>query len=130
MCGMINFVWDAIWTCKDRIKTQIPIVLFKHHMSNYLAQVNFCTLANNASCSSKREHIPHKNDTKSNRRNKYLYRRNFSDESFVTEIFIITTRLKYRGIEIVWNGFQATERQTSTQKKLYLRKLKCITYIF
>ena len=29
-----------------------------------LAQVDFCTLANNASCSSKREHIPHKNDTK------------------------------------------------------------------
>ena len=26
--------------------------------------------------------------------------KHFSDESFVTEIFIITTRLKYRGIEI------------------------------
>ena len=59
MCGMINFVRDGIWICKDRINTQIPIVLFKHHISN-LAQVDFCTLANNASCSSKREHIPHK----------------------------------------------------------------------
>ena len=29
-----------------------------------LAQVDFCTLANNATCSSKREHIPHKNGTK------------------------------------------------------------------
>ena len=29
-----------------------------------LAQFDFCTLANNALCSSKCEHIPHKNDTK------------------------------------------------------------------
>ena len=29
-----------------------------------LAQVDFCTLANNATCSSMREHIPHKNGTK------------------------------------------------------------------
>ena len=35
-----------------------------HVVGITLAQVNFCTLANNASCSSKREHIPHKNDTK------------------------------------------------------------------
>ena len=35
MCGMINFVGDVIWICKDRINTQIPIVLFKHHISNF-----------------------------------------------------------------------------------------------
>ena len=35
-----------------------------HTVGITLAQVDFCTLANNASCSSKREHIPHKNDTK------------------------------------------------------------------
>ena len=56
MCGLINLVRDVIWICKNRINTQIPIVLFKHH-------IDFCTLANNASCASKREHIPHKNGT-------------------------------------------------------------------
>ena len=35
MCGMIDFVTDVIWICKDRINTQIPIVLFKHHISNF-----------------------------------------------------------------------------------------------
>ena len=35
MCCMINFVRDVIWICKDRINTQIPIVLFKHHISNF-----------------------------------------------------------------------------------------------
>ena len=35
MCGMINFVRDVIWICKDRINTQILIVLFKHHISNF-----------------------------------------------------------------------------------------------
>ena len=35
MCGMINFVRDVIWICQDRINTQIPIVLFKHHISNF-----------------------------------------------------------------------------------------------
>ena len=35
MCGMINFVKDVIWICKDRINTQIPIVLFKHHIGNF-----------------------------------------------------------------------------------------------
>ena len=35
-----------------------------HTVGFTLAQVNFCTLANNTSCSSKREHIPHKNGTK------------------------------------------------------------------
>ena len=32
---MINFVKDVIWICKDRINTQIPIVLFKHHIGNF-----------------------------------------------------------------------------------------------
>ena len=63
MCGMINFVRDVIWICKNRFNTTIPIVLFKHHISNFGAS-RFCTLPKNASCSSKREHIPHKNDTK------------------------------------------------------------------
>ena len=35
MCGMINFVRGVIWICKDRINTQIPIVLFKHHKGNF-----------------------------------------------------------------------------------------------
>ena len=35
-----------------------------HTVGNTLAQVDFCTLANNASCSFKLEHIPHKNGTK------------------------------------------------------------------
>ena len=35
MCGMINFVRDVIWIFNDRINTQIPIVLFKHHISNF-----------------------------------------------------------------------------------------------
>ena len=35
-----------------------------HAVGITLAQVDFCTLANDASCSSKREHIPHKYDTK------------------------------------------------------------------
>ena len=35
-----------------------------HTVGITLAQVDFCTLANNASCSSKREHKTHKNDTK------------------------------------------------------------------
>ena len=35
MCGMINFVRDVTWICKDQINTQIPIVLFKHHISNF-----------------------------------------------------------------------------------------------
>ena len=39
------------------------IVLFKHHIRNFDAS-RFCTLANNASCSSKREHMSYKNDTK------------------------------------------------------------------
>ena len=34
-----------------------------HAVGITLARVDFCTLANNA-CSSKREHIPHKNYTK------------------------------------------------------------------
>ena len=63
MCGTINFDRDVIWICKDRINTQISIVLFKHHIIS-LAQVDFCTLLNNIFWSSKREHIPHKNDTK------------------------------------------------------------------
>ena len=29
MCGMINFVRDVIWICKDRINTQIPIVFIQ-----------------------------------------------------------------------------------------------------
>ena len=35
MCGMINFVRGVIWICKDQINTQIQIVLFKHHISNF-----------------------------------------------------------------------------------------------
>ena len=35
MCGMIKFVRDVIWICKDRFNTQIPIVLLKHHISNF-----------------------------------------------------------------------------------------------
>ena len=35
MCGMIKFVKDVIRICKDRINTQIPIILFKHHISNF-----------------------------------------------------------------------------------------------
>ena len=35
-----------------------------HAVGNTLAQVDLCILAYNATCSSKREHIPHKNDTK------------------------------------------------------------------
>ena len=35
MFGMINFVRDVIWICNDRINTQIPIVLFRHHISNF-----------------------------------------------------------------------------------------------
>ena len=34
-CGMIKFVRDVIWICKIQFNTQIPIVLFKHHMSNF-----------------------------------------------------------------------------------------------
>ena len=63
MCGTIYFVRNVIWICKDRINTQIPIVLFKHQIGITSAQVDFCTL-NNVSCSSKRGHIPHKNDTR------------------------------------------------------------------
>ena len=35
-----------------------------HTVGITLAQGDFCTLTNNASCSSERENIPHKNDTK------------------------------------------------------------------
>ena len=35
ICGMIIFVRDVIWICNDRINTQIPIVLFTHHISNF-----------------------------------------------------------------------------------------------
>ena len=35
ICGMINFVRGVIWICKDRINTQIPIVLFKHLIGNF-----------------------------------------------------------------------------------------------
>ena len=41
ICGMINFVRDVIWICKDRINTLIPIVLFMHHILATLAQVDF-----------------------------------------------------------------------------------------
>ena len=35
MCGMIHFARDVIWICKTRFNTQIPIVLFKHQISNF-----------------------------------------------------------------------------------------------
>ena len=35
MCSMINFVRGVIWICEDRINTQIPIILFKHHIGNF-----------------------------------------------------------------------------------------------
>ena len=44
MCGMIHFVRDVIWICKDRINTQIQIVLFKHHITNFGAS-RFFTLS-------------------------------------------------------------------------------------
>ena len=64
MCGIINFVRNVIWICKDRIKTQIPIVLFKHHISNFgasrfLHSRKQCLLFIQAWT-----HTPHKNDTK------------------------------------------------------------------
>ena len=64
VCGIINFVRDVIWTCKDRINIKISIVLFKHHIGITLAQVDLCTLLNNVSRSFKRDHVQHKNDTK------------------------------------------------------------------
>ena len=53
MCGMINFGRDVIWICKDRINTQIPIVLFKHHIGNFGASCFWhsrkqCLLSNQA----------------------------------------------------------------------------------
>ena len=63
MCGMIYFVRNVIWICKDRINTEIPIVLFKHQIGITFTQVDVCTL-NNVSCSSKCDHVPHKNDTR------------------------------------------------------------------
>ena len=49
-------IWAQISICKDRINTPIQNVFFIH-IGRILAQVEFCTLANNAPCSSKRKDI-------------------------------------------------------------------------
>ena len=64
MCGMINFVRDVILICKNRINTQIPIVLFKHHMSNFGASRFFTLSQTMPPVHPSEQHIPHKNGTK------------------------------------------------------------------
>ena len=66
MCVLV-LTFYIIWTCKTKLilKPQRSTITFK---SFILAQVHFCTLLvlqlHKAPCSSKREHVLHKNDTK------------------------------------------------------------------
>ena len=60
----LTYFKECYLDLQDQINIPILMVLFERHISFILAQVQFCTLLHKAPCSSKREHILHKNDTK------------------------------------------------------------------
>ena len=82
-----------------------------HTVGITLAQVDFCTLANNAYCSSKREHIPHTNDT-----NRFEIKHSFI-------IIIIITHYIYNALNTMF--LSAGERRKDKEGEVRNTKGTC-----